>query len=108
MHDVLLLTASVLTGVTGMAWLALAMEVHWAQVCRQPLPANAVLRLRILGGAALLASLVLCLLVDHASMAALVWVMALTAGALTVALLLTWRPHWLVWLAWGAGVKKQF
>lgn len=45
----------------------------------------------MLGTLALLASLVLCLMADHPSMAALVWVMLLAFGAACVALLLAWR-----------------
>ena len=51
--------------------------------------------LRLLGTVGLGASLALCLAVDHASMAALVWVMGLAASALAVAFTLTWRPRWL-------------
>ena len=80
----------------GMAWLALAMPAHWEQVRgAQPLAPRSVLLLRVLGTCALLASLALCLTADHASMAALVWVMALAASALGVALVLSWRPRWL-------------
>jgi hypothetical protein len=98
----LLLTAAYLSCVLGLAWLALAMEPHWQQVrATQPLPAATALTLRVLGGLGLLASLVLCLLADHITMAPLVWVMALAGGALTVALVLAWRPRLLApLLAW--------
>ena len=100
MPEAMLLMAALLTCLVGMGWLALAMQTHWAQV-RGGHPSRAgVLRLRILGALALATSLVLCLLADHASMAALVWVMALAGAALTVALTLTWRPRWLRVLAW--------
>ena len=57
--------------------------------------------LRVFGALALAVSLALCLAVDHASMASLVWVMALAAAALAVAFTLTWRPRWLrVLVAW--------
>ena len=56
---------------------------------------------------ALLASLLLCLRADHASMAVLVWVMSLAAAALLVAFTLAWRPHWLRWFWWGAGPVKR-
>jgi hypothetical protein len=49
--------------------------------------------MRCLGALALLASLLLCLRVDHASMAALVWVMGLVAAALLVAFTLSWKPR---------------
>lgn len=95
--------AATLAAVLGCAWLALAMEVHWQQVFG-PAPVSPATRraLRILGTAALLLSLGLCLLADRPSMAALVWVMLLAQGALTVALVLAWRPHWLARL-WRKG-----
>ncbi|KQP35500.1 DUF3325 domain-containing protein [Pseudorhodoferax sp. Leaf274] len=104
MRDALLLGAAVLSALAGMGWLALAMEVHWQQVCGAgaPPPAGAQW-LRVPGAVALAGSLVLCLAVDHASMAALVWVMSLAAAALCVAAALTWRPHWLRVLVPGAG-----
>ena len=53
----------------------------------------------LLGASALAAGLVLCLAVDHASMAVLVWVMALAGAALVVAFTLAWRARWLGILA---------
>lgn len=94
MRDALLLGAALLSALAGMGWLALAMDVHWAQACGATRQAPAPL-LRVLGALALAGSLGLCLAVDHASMAALVWVMALAAAALVVAMALSWRPHWL-------------
>ena len=96
MPDAVMLAAALAASVLGMAWLALAMETHWEQVRgTAPLPARTVRALRLLGAAGLGASLALCLAVDHASMAALVWVMGLAASALAVAFTLTWRPRWL-------------
>lgn len=90
-----LLLAAWLVSVLGMAWLALAMDVHWEQVRPDVQTPAGVRRLRVFGALALAAALALCLVVDHASMASLVWIMALAAAALTVALTLTWRPRWL-------------
>lgn len=96
MRDVLMLTAAVLAAVAGMGWLALAMESHWSQVRgAQGRSRAGAHRLRALGMLALAGSLAGCLAVDHASMAVLVWVMALAAGALAVALALSFRPRWL-------------
>ena len=96
------LLAAFLANLAGMAWLALAMDVHWQQV-RGSLPSSAaVRRLRVLGTLGLGFGLTFCLRVDHASMAVLVWIMALTAAALSVAFTLTWRPRWLRVLAWVA------
>lgn len=102
MREAVLLTAALLACTAGMGWLALAMEVHWGQVRHEAPHGNAV-RLRVLGALGLIAGLALCLLADHASMAVLVWVMALAAGALAIALMLAWRPRWLRILAWAAG-----
>lgn len=100
----LLLSAAMLTCVAGMAWLALAMDVHWAQVrSGGTLSTGGVWRLRVFGALGLGAGLALCLAADHASMAVLVWVMTLGASALMVALALTWRPGWLRALAWVGG-----
>ncbi|MFZ6679047.1 DUF3325 domain-containing protein [Undibacterium sp. Tian12W] len=96
MPDTLFLIVALAASVAGMGWLALAMEVHWEQV-RGTLPQTPqlVTRLRCLGAAGLFASLLLCLKVDHASMAALVWIMAVAFAAISTAFTLTWRPHWL-------------
>ncbi len=99
MAEDLLLAAAVFCSFCGMAWFALAKQPHWAQIrAQQPLTAQRVRRLQDLGTAALALSLVLCLRADAASMAALVWVMTLSASALFVALTLAWRPRWLGWL----------
>lgn len=104
MIKALLLTLAVLLCTLGMAWFALAMEVHWQQVrgTDAPVPRGIAGLLRGLGSAALLSSLLLCLSVDHATMAALVWVMTVAGSALAVAFTLSWRPRWLavlvIWL----------
>lgn len=89
MADALLLLLAWISSLVGTAWLALAMNAHWRQIRSGEPPAR---RLRCLGAAASLLSLWLCLAADHASMAVLVWVMALTGSALTVAFTLSWRP----------------
>ena len=94
MPEALSLAAALACNVIGLAWLALAMQTHWQQVLSQRvLPARAVTTLRAMGLAGLLLSAVICMSVDHASMAALVWVMSLAAAALMVAFTLTWRPR---------------
>lgn len=84
--------------VAGFGWLALAMDGHWQQV-RGGQPPAAPRLLRGLGVVALLLSLLACLRADHATMAALVWVMTLAAAALTVTFTLSWRPRLLLPLA---------
>ncbi|KQV90301.1 hypothetical protein ASD15_23585 [Massilia sp. Root351] len=108
MHDALILIAALAATVAGAGWLALSMDSHWEQVRgAQPATPGTVRLLRVLGALAWLAALLLCLRVDHASMAALVWVMALAGSALVVAFTLTWRPRWLaplvVWARTKAG-----
>lgn len=102
MSDALLLTAAALCAFAGMGWLALAMDVHWEQVRRDAHSARTGTLLRVLGGIALALSLALCLVVDHVSMASLVWIMCLAAAALAVTFTLSKRPGLLgalvVWL----------
>lgn len=97
MLDAGLLFAALVANGVGLAGLALAMDVHWAQVQGEEvaLMPKQARRLRILGVLSLMLGLGLCLVVDHVSMAVLVWVMALAAAALAVTFTLTWRPHWL-------------
>lgn len=96
MHNALLLIAALASTVAGAAWLAMSMETHWEQVRdQQPASPGTVRLLRALGAAAWFAALLLCLRVDHASMAALVWVMALAGSALIVVFTLSWHPRWL-------------
>ncbi len=106
MPDALLLIGALAACIAGFGWLALAMEGHWRDAVG-PVPASrgTVIALRIGGAAALVASLWLCLRVDHASMASLVWIMALAAAALVVAFTLSWRPRWLGLLA--AGLRRD-
>lgn len=88
--------ASWLASLIGMAWLALAMDVHWQQVRPADAHTPAIARrLRACAIAALAASLALSLTADHPSMAALVWPLTLATSALAVAQTLSWRPHWL-------------
>jgi hypothetical protein len=97
-----MLIAALLACVLGFAWLALAMEPHWRQVRGDaPISRGVVTVLRVLGASALFVALLLCLQVDHVSMASLVWIMALATAALIIAFTLAWRPRTLAWLvAW--------
>lgn len=98
-HPALLLAAALLVCVAGMGWLALAMPAHAQQVWGAAVTPAAARGLRLLGASGLVAGLLLCLAVDHPSMAVLVWVMALAGAALVVAFTLTWRAPWLGALA---------
>lgn len=91
---------AVATNFCGIAWLALAMRVHWVQVfTRRPRSPRARLVLRLMGGAALLMSFLMFVQSSHISMAPLVWLMSLVGSAITVAMLLAWRPRVLAPLA---------
>jgi len=107
MPDQLALAGAVLLNVAGFAWLALAMDVHWNQVRGSgKLSQGRRTLLRLTASSAFLISFLLCNLSDHATIAALVWVMALTAGALLVAFTLTWRPPLLRPLSWLGGFPR--
>lgn len=87
MPEIIYLGFASVFSVLGMAWLALAMDVHWAQ-CRgitlaESRPPSS--KLRLLGTTSLFASLLICLLVDRPSIAVLVWVMLMTAAAVLIA-----------------------
>lgn len=89
----MLLLAAIISNTVGFAWLALSMESHWRQVLGpRQLTRQSVVVLRTLGVLGLALSLFLCLRADHATMAPLVWVMALASAALVVAFTLAWRP----------------
>jgi uncharacterized membrane protein len=108
MRDELMLLGALVSSVAGMGWLALAMDVHWEQVRGKTPRSPALTRgLRVLGGLALLVSLVLCLAVDHATMASLVWVMAIAVAALIIALALAWRARWLAPLVFWTDARGE-
>ncbi|GAA3973889.1 DUF3325 domain-containing protein [Allohahella marinimesophila] len=92
MSESLYLLAAFISAFTGMAWLALAMPVHWHQVHEQGKTRPATSAMRGTGSVMLILAGVFCLLADHASMAVLVWFMLLTLSAVLVAWLLARRP----------------
>jgi hypothetical protein len=94
---------------SGMAWLALAMDVHWGQVMHESADAAGHKRappLRAIGAVALLFSLLACLRADRPSMAALVWVMLLAGSAVAVTMVLSRWPQWLAPFAAGRRARK--
>lgn len=101
MFDALWLVIAALLCVVGMAWLALAMAVHWRQVMHGSAGDATGPRwvLRVMGSTALLLSLLACLRADRPSMAALVWVMLLAGAAVAVAAILAWRARLLRFLS---------
>lgn len=106
MLEALYLSAAAALSVLGMAWLALSMEVHWAQVKQIPLAESRPphVLLKVFGFLALLISLVACMVADRPSIAALVWIMLMGGSAVAVAFALANRPG-LLKLIWPLGVK---
>lgn len=103
MPDPVLLVAALISTAIGMSWLALAMDVHWNQVCVGPRTHRTVVILRTLGSAALFGSLLLCLRADTATMAVLVWMMLLAVAAASIAFVLSMQPRILAPLvAWAS------
>lgn len=98
MVEIVCWIAAIFATMLGMASLSLSLPNHWRQVTgiETSLPSPSEQRgLRIFGYLSLVLSLVLCLAVDHPTMAVLVWVMLLALAAKGVASILTWRQHWL-------------
>lgn len=97
MTETVWLVLAAVSAFLGMGWLALSLENHWHQVTHGSHAHNPArpICLQLLGGTGLLVSLTCSLQADHASMAALVWFMLLSVTALSVTLLLSWRPAWL-------------
>lgn len=94
------LLLALLAAQLGLISLALSLESHWEQVRGQAaLPAGLARRLRLIGALGLGLSLAACLQADHASMAVLVWLMALAAGSLLLAGVLAVRASLLAPLA---------
>jgi len=95
MPETFYLVVAVGFSVLGMSWLALSMDVHWAQAKQIPRaeskPPRAVLKL--LGCCALVLSLAVCLAADRPSIAVLVWLMLLSGAAVSVAWGLSKRPQ---------------
>lgn len=106
-HAAILLSCALLVSVASMGWLALSMQVHAQQVWERATSARTSRVLRALGGIGIVAALALCLAVDHATMATLVWVMAVTGASLLIAFILSAHPRWLrvlaPWVRSGAG-----
>lgn len=96
MYEAALYLLILLLQAAGLGCFALSMERHWRQAGAPHAPGRRRARhLRLRGSAALLASLLLCLVLDHASIASLVWVMGLAPGAVAIAMTLAMRPTWL-------------
>ncbi|MGH8846700.1 MAG: DUF3325 domain-containing protein [Polaromonas sp.] len=96
MHEVRLMLAACILTPLGFALLALSQERHWGRAWGSNKPyATAVLAQRATGFVAIGLSLLCCVIAQGASFGSLLWVMHLSAAAMAVAFMLTWRPHWL-------------
>lgn len=84
----------------GMAGLAFAMDRHYAQLMqRREAPARHQHALRWGGAALLVLAAVPCEGAWGGSVGAVAWLGFLSAGALPVAWLLPYRPHFVAWAA---------
>lgn len=96
MHDAIWMGAAGLLNTLGMACLALSQERHrdTLGIGRHQPPTHATLgRWRLQGAALLALALGLCLWQDGAAFGSLLWLMLLSAGALAVALQLSFGPN---------------
>lgn len=86
-----MLALALLATTAGLLCFAISMERHWRQLLSRSLSPRLAGVLRAAGAALLAISLALCLGHDHATMAALVWMMLLALGALAVAMFFAWQ-----------------
>ena len=90
-----------LSSYLGFALIALSQERHWSHVTgRDEVPARPRLN-AALGTVLLFIALLLALRSQGVSFGSLLWVMLVSAGAVAVALTLSWRPAWLRPIAHG-------
>jgi hypothetical protein len=108
MREVLLILAACILALWGFALLALSQERHLARIfeSNQQLAHNTKAQ-RAIGFIAVSLSLPACIASQGASFGSLLWVLLLSAAALAVALMLTWRPQWLRPLAGAARTVFQ-
>lgn len=96
----ILLTAACAIAVLAFTWLSLTMQAHWQQVQGGEGPTTGTQALlRLLGWSGIVVTGALCFTVDRPSMAALNWIMLLTLGAVSVSMVLAWKPA-LLRFAW--------
>src|SRR5262245_28544974 len=93
MLDALWLCIAILSALSGMGCLALAMEVHWRQVSDSARTRGSAIATRWIGYLLLTASLGCCLVADRPTMAVLVWMVLLAVAAIAIACTLSWRPR---------------
>jgi len=93
--DLALFLAAAVLSLFGCVTLALSQERHWRAVGSGTSPPRPPQTLAWLGWCLTGASLVLSILRDGPSFAALVWPLLIAASALSVGLILAYVPHWL-------------
>ena len=99
MREALWLLAGFASAWLGFALLALSQERHFERVYESNWPAAHNQRAqRAIAFIAIGSSLACCVASQGASFGSLLWALAITAAALAVALMLTWRPQWLRWM----------
>ncbi len=79
----------------GCAFLALTQKRNWRAVSNLTLTSNTKARLNIMGWLLQGVALLLCVLVEGAGFAALLWPLFFASGSFMVAMLLSYRPHFL-------------
>lgn len=109
MREAGLLLASFALSWLGFALLASSQTKYRHAMALTRAPSPPVLRLRRgVGALLLLAALVLTGLSNGPSFGTVLWLLMLSLAALTVALVLAWRPRWLTAIAqMGARVKPR-
>lgn len=96
MRELLPLLAAALLALSGFALLALSQQRHLDRVLGSNSPLAHKLRAqRATGFIALGLSLVACLASQGAGFGSLLWVLLICAAAMSIAFMLSWRPHWL-------------
>lgn len=101
MREAALLLASFAVSVFGLALFARSQARHHKAmaITRAPTPRQRALQ-RAAGALLLLVALMLAWLRDGPGFGTVLWALLLTLAAVTVTLVLAWRPHWLsaVWI----------
>ena len=97
MIDAILLAAAGSASLAACACLALALPDHWAQAGGHPADATRFRpHLRAAGMASTCVAWALCTGRDGIAFGSLLWGMLMPVGALSVALILAWRPRCLL------------
>jgi hypothetical protein len=90
----LLTISASLVSFVGFSWIALTVGAHWKQVGIQTaLTSSMRRRLRLKGTLSLLLALVLCMGANPPGMAILLWFLILSLAAMTVSMVIAWRPR---------------